>query len=121
MPKTTDYRKITLRCYDSDLIAWLDNLPTTYGAKSQTINTALKRGAGLTTNDNCGQSEPIFDLEEILPVIRQVVKVAVVSALGRYQLVVEDADANHQEDQGEIEALLARFDDNFDLEINEGG
>ncbi len=119
MPKNTQCRKITLRCYDPDLIAWLDNLPTTYGAKSQAINTALQRGAGLTANDNHGQTVPIFDLEDVLPAIRQVVEAAVVSALGRYQLVAGDGKASELENQDEIEALLAKFDDNFDLDIRD--
>jgi len=116
MPKNTQCRKITLRCYDPELIAWLDDLPTTYGAKSQAINIALQRGARLIANDNKVQTEAVFDLEEILPAIRQVVEAAVISALGRYQLVAGDTDADHLEDQDEIEALLTRFDDSFSLD-----
>ncbi len=114
MSKNTKYRKITLRCYDPDLIAWLDALPTSYGTKSQAINAALKQGAGLVNNNQSN-----FDLEAVLGAIRQVVEAALVSSLGRYPLVSGSADAEYLEDRDEVEALLARFDDNFDLDRTE--
>ena len=56
MSLTRDYRKVTLRFYDPDLIAWLDSLPTAYGTKSQAITAALKIGTGLGADKPANQN-----------------------------------------------------------------
>jgi hypothetical protein len=106
-------RKLTLRIYDPALIAWLDALPSDYGHKSQAIVAVLQRG--LETVEPTDSGKASLDFEAALPAIRQVVEVAVASALARIQWVGTHP-AKPVEEPDEVEVLLQRFDDSLLLD-----
>ena len=113
MTPVRECRKFTIRIYDPALIAWLDTLPSSYGAKSQAIAAALKRGLAGAEAQPSARVE--LDLETILPDIRQVVEAAITSTLGSIQ-IVGTQPVGDLEEPDEVEALLARFDHSLMLD-----
>ena len=113
MPPTRDCRKLTIRIYDPDLIAWLDTLSRDYGQKSKAIAEVMKRG--LNAVDQTDSDKASVDFEAALPAIRQVVEAAVTTALGRFQITGLQPGNNPEEPEA-VEAMLQRFDENLLLD-----
>jgi hypothetical protein len=94
---------------DDDLLHWLaqfDDRP--YGAKSQSVKDALRRGISCRADPGVSQPSaaaptPALDLAEL----RQVVEAAVDTALGRFEGQISGGTrAAAQEEDDETEALL---------------
>jgi hypothetical protein len=94
---------------DDDLLHWLaqfDDRP--YGAKSQAVKDALRRGIGASNSEHCSElpsnsAGVALDLAEL----RQVVEAAVDTALGRFEGQINGGTrAAAQEEDDETEALL---------------
>ena len=115
--------KFTLRFYpgrDDDLIHWLDELDGEYiGAKTRVMKEALRRGlrAGpLQATVSAQVPDRPAESTASLAEIRQVVEVAVASALGRYQgEVTGPARTTTAEEDDEMEDLLEAFKDSLVL------
>ncbi|MBN1979436.1 MAG: hypothetical protein JW918_18725 [Anaerolineae bacterium] len=101
--------RLQIRLYagqDDDLLHWLaqfDDRP--YGAKSQAVKDALRRGIGISAD--VGQppvtAAPTLDLAEL----RQVVEAAVDTALGRFEGQIGGGTrVKTSEEDDETEALL---------------
>ena len=107
--------RLQLRLYpgqDDDLIHWLaqfDGRP--YGAKSQAVKGALRRGIGAGPGQPA-PSAPALDLAEI----RAVVEAAVEQALARLEGQVSMAPAVSPEADEEVEALLDGLEASLVLE-----
>ncbi len=101
--RVTDLKIRLYPGHDDDLIHWqaqFEDQP--YGAKSQAIKEALRRGIGATP-DQPASSAPALDLTEL----RQVVEAAVTQALARFEVQVSGAAiASTPDEDDEIEGLL---------------
>lgn len=121
--------KFTLRFYpgrDDELIHWLDELDGEYiGAKTRAMKEALRRGLRFEPLQ-ATVAAPAVDrsakscqdtLTTSLAEIRQVVEVAIASALGRYQgeLSGPAAATTTAEEHDETEDLLEAFKDSLIL------
>ena len=108
--------RLQLRLYpgrDDDLIRWLaqfDDRP--YGAKSQAVKEALRRGIESGHGPDRPASAPALDLAEI----RAVVEAAVEQALARFEGQVSMAPAVSPEADEEVEALLDGLEASLVLE-----
>ena len=112
--------KFTLRFYpgrDDDLIRWLDELDGEYiGAKTRAMKEALRRGLRATPAADRSAGSCQGTLTTSLAEIRQVVEVAVASALGRYQgEATGPARTTTAEEDDEMEDLLEAFKDSLVL------
>jgi hypothetical protein len=116
--------KFTLRFYpgrDDDLIRWLDEIDGEYiGAKTRTMKEALRCGLGvgpLQATVAAPELDRSTELTASLAEIRQVVEVAVASALGRYQGEVAGpaVTTTAAEEDDETEGLLEAFKDSLVL------
>jgi hypothetical protein len=103
--------RLQIRLYadqDDDLLQWLTQLNgRPYGAKSQAVKDALRRGIGAGT-DGCVEqpaaaAAPTLDLSEL----RQVVEAAVDTALGRFEgQIGGGTKVTSSAEDDETEALL---------------
>ncbi len=113
--------KFTLRFYpgrDDDLIRWLDELDGGYiGAKTRAMKEALRRGLRAAPAADRSARSCQDTLTASLAEVRQVVEVAVASALGHYQGELTDpaAETTTVEENDETEDLLEAFKDSLVL------
>ncbi|HEY77345.1 MAG TPA: hypothetical protein G4O00_14405 [Thermoflexia bacterium] len=98
--------KFTLRLHpgqDDDLIRWLGSLDGLhFGAKTQAVKEALRRG--IESGDGPGRPAPAPAVD--LPEIRAVVEAAVEQALARFEGRVSATPSAPPEVDEEVEALL---------------
>ena len=88
------YRKITIRFSleeDADFLTWYDNLR---GRKGEQIRSVLRRQLSLTEK----KEAPQLDASNLLANIRQIVDLALKSALEEYALPTEKKATDMEED-----------------------
>jgi hypothetical protein len=104
---------------DDDLIHWLDELDREYiGGKTRAMKEALRRGLRAAPAADRSAKSCQDTLTTSLAEIRQVVEVAVASALGRYQGELTGpaaATTTAVEEDDETEDLLEAFKDSLVL------
>ncbi len=104
MPRRSRVVRFTLRLApgrDDDLLRWLAGMEgQPYGAKSQAVKEALRRGLGM--NPSAGSGGAVVDLAEI----RAVVEAAVEAALARLEGAVVTRHAPETSADDEVERLL---------------
>ena len=103
--------KLTIRFYpgrDDDLIAWLEEMRTSYGKKGETVKDVLRKGLGATGG---GSAVPL-DTGNLLAEIRQVVEATFASFAFQ---PAKQLEAKPQ-DEDLVEERLSRLDLGFSLD-----
>ncbi|MCJ7434528.1 MAG: hypothetical protein MUO77_13665 [Anaerolineales bacterium] len=103
--------KLTIRFYpgqDDDLIAWLEEMRTSYGKKGETVKDVLRKGLGATGSGSAVQ----LDMGSLMADIRQMMEAALASYA--FQPAVQ-AEAKSQDDDL-AEERLSRLDLSLSLE-----
>jgi hypothetical protein len=107
--------RVMLRFYkskDADLIAWYDDLPPR--KKGEIIKDVLRRQLSLTKK----KETPQLDASNLLADIRQIVDVAIKSALEEYALPSEKKATDTKEDT-EADDLLNALVSNSKIELED--
>jgi hypothetical protein len=126
MPRRKRAVELKLRFYpgrDDDVVEWLEQFDgQPYGAKSQQVIEALRRGIGTGVGNGATASAPgrTGDLsQESLAEVRRIVEAAVATALGRLGGQIGDTGGATTEEDDETESLLSDLGAALVLEEND--